>query len=696
MGSWEELRTLVWSEWRRAAWWGPLLTIACAGAGGLIFYTSKVGAWMNGDPVLLPLNFAGVTCAILGVLSMRDAVGGPRFTFLSERGAGASAVWLSRVLVWFTWGAIAMALSIGLGLAAPQNKSVATRWDFEFLLVSVCAITGAFWFGCLSSILFSSVVTAILMTGVFMYPLAGALVVLTNLDAPAALFCAPLVAVVAFATFVRLSDLLRGTIGWRESGRLWGTLLLPVIPWLVCIGFFRIVQIPHATAPGPETYPYSETAVWNPTPEQLKTAALYDEALNALSPEDRIRFDGSFPIGFHGWDRVQSQDPDILHRNAQALKLTQRAAARPDCALIDPLTQSPDEDVGYRSGLQPLLGLLLCDARRLESEGKLDEALDQYVAALRMGVHFAQNGPPASWNRGSEAQRFVLRWLPDWLSRPDQTPGRLMKMQSELKHAARDFPSMSQAMQTAFATSRIYAAQGWVWAAYLPSRPREAIRTIFGPEWRREQEFAAWLPSERVRALRLIDRYFQEIINPFAAMDIATSQAPMTSSPSVKHKRVFSDQRENRWLGSTPGAWEASQITAAANTGVMARRLLDLRLAVVQTVIYAWKLEKGAFPDRLDQLVGKYLEELPIDPFTGREFGYFPQGVKQKLLAADDSSDKRELTSKPFLWVEGPEALRLSPVEREGQAFMGVFSPTGLVVKTAEELNLGTHLYPLR
>ena len=40
----------------------------------------------------------------------------------------------------------------------------------------------------------------------------------------------------------------------------------------------------------------------------------------------------------------------------------------------------------------------------------------------------------------------------------------------------------------------------------------------------------------------------------------------------------------------------------------------------------AWKLEHGGLPPSLDDLKGKYLDQLPVDPYRGDPFSYEPRG----------------------------------------------------------------------
>ncbi len=79
------------------------------------------------------------------------------------------------------------------------------------------------------------------------------------------------------------------------------------------------------------------------------------------------------------------------------------------------------------------------------------------------------------------------------------------------------------------------------------------------------------------------------------------------------------------------------------------RRATRLRLAMV-----AWRLDRGAYPRSIDELREAYLQELPLDPFSGEPFGYYPEGIPVRLQRRFDfqaENSARDLApSTPFLW----------------------------------------------
>ena len=68
--------------------------------------------------------------------------------------------------------------------------------------------------------------------------------------------------------------------------------------------------------------------------------------------------------------------------------------------------------------------------------------------------------------------------------------------------------------------------------------------------------------------------------------------------------------------------------------------MLAERVRAIETVhnatrvilaLEAWKLEHGALPKRLEDLVGSCLDKLPHDPYSGENFQYLPAGQNMPL-----------------------------------------------------------------
>ena len=71
----------------------------------------------------------------------------------------------------------------------------------------------------------------------------------------------------------------------------------------------------------------------------------------------------------------------------------------------------------------------------------------------------------------------------------------------------------------------------------------------------------------------------------------------------------------------------------------------------------AWKLERGRLPKSLDDLKGKYLEQLPVVPYTGHAFRYEPSGLPDFVVWSTNYSAIKTLEpGRPFLacWTWDP------------------------------------------
>ena len=84
------------------------------------------------------------------------------------------------------------------------------------------------------------------------------------------------------------------------------------------------------------------------------------------------------------------------------------------------------------------------------------------------------------------------------------------------------------------------------------------------------------------------------------------------------------------------------------------------RTTMIVLALKAWKIEHGAFPKTLDELVGPYFKQLPNDPYSGVPYLYYPEGLRIPLVEIrwNYQFDYSHLTnptlyvetSKPILW----------------------------------------------
>ena len=321
-------------------------------------------------------------------------------------------------------------------------------------------------------------------------------------------------------------------------------------------------------------------------------------------------------------------------------------------------------------GVVTLARWLVHSAMKLTNEGKLDEALEQYLAAIRIATQYrdwCQFREGISWDLyGADViERDVYACLPVWETRPDQTPERILTAQRQLK----ELTSHS-------------SLNGLIIARYLLLRrilngDLLAISTIEGNEKRPLPMLAIlWLrlPWERARALRLLNfqtycelqgawrpRSSNEIpMNSgacprvcnarFALAELRNSELLYTICKQIGLPSIFYNRNEGRnWsYRFTPA--ESFKCTLAS------RRATQIILA-----LEAWKLMHGSLPKTLDELVGPCVDRLPDDPYSGESFRYFPNGVAASLRWQPPwerhrlESHRNLPADTPFLWSTGTE-----------------------------------------
>jgi hypothetical protein len=172
------------------------------------------------------------------------------------------------------------------------------------------------------------------------------------------------------------------------------------------------------------------------------------------------------------------------------------------------------------------------------------------------------------------------------------------------------------------------------------------------------------LPWERRRAARLL--------NVFTAEDLAELEYVVSGivegrpvarllrfsrwPPRDKYKEwlrttvllsSFYDQRHD---GEQLGRTFASEITS--------RRATHLVMA-----LEAWKVDHhGELPEQLNELVGPYLDKLPLDPYTSRDFVYERNGIS---LPNNFSQNWARQWSKSFIWSAGENVRPVYPASDE-------------------------------
>lgn len=676
-----EFGRLVWHQWRQSkgmlAVFGLMMVpLAVFYVGGLIRFLSGnyiewtlpfkgTGVW---EALLIWLEALAVPLAVLAVPLAGASVfqgdwrrGGHRF--LAERGVRPSLFWLSRQLVWIVpvfFGALLLGTLFGLHsnllFGRLLHRDGANAHRFLLLVRSVLALGAGvgtvlivYSAGQLCSLLFRSPVLA----GFFSVVLSGLILawgmLMFHAGVPWTWSVLPIPLVLLMASWLRASGALleRNTLrAWLAPGL---ALALPTTVLLTAVPLYRVYSVPY-TSPDFSPEEYARPV----TPAELKTVAMYERAvalrvkwtgpLRPVPPEEATEdgeadaaSEAQVPAGplLDEAGSPTSAGIQWLKANQEALQLALEASRRADA---DYSRESSNKAI--RAGGDLVIAGLL-----RTGQGQLDEALEYYLAALRVAQHARQKNS-AQFSVDS-LEDSVYRELAGWAAHEDQTAERIANAVNQIADITRGVAPRDVAIKNQYLLLRQLIDADPDAFDKLNVAPAHAFRIYL---------WYTYLPWERTRAIRLLDRLTALDMQQWQAAVWAVEGSRPCPYPhwNQRHRRV----RPREWpqiLRTTPvhrffyaEAHDQIQGLVSMETKRRATRLV-LALA-------AWKLEHGELPERLDALEGRYLDAVPLDPVTGQLFRYFPDGLPRSVkgfspLPLDGSSVIP--AGNPCVWSAG-------------------------------------------
>jgi hypothetical protein len=298
-----------------------------------------------------------------------------------------------------------------------------------------------------------------------------------------------------------------------------------------------------------------------------------------------------------------------------------------------------------------LSNLLLLSARELESEGKLDEALDRYLAALRLARHSAQRGSETPWLVGNWIEQEVYRWLPLWAANSKQEPERIAAALRRVEQESADFPPASDAVKIE------YAVMKEIMALDLASQ----VRILLGEP---DEQLSLFIleraaPWERARVGRVLDNL--AFANFGAVREFESLLARPGLDLSDWYDKSFADgsafQRQHqRWSQAKPGLLFAWAFHGESLVRSRIDTLTHRSACLVTLALLNRQWETGKLPSRLDDLP-EYALQFTLDPWSGQTFGYLPRRISNELKFSNAT------TSGPLLWSVGIDKARVISVK---------------------------------
>lgn len=613
------LERLLWQQWRQSG----LLMLGVTMLAGLWLWPQLYG-FSRSTPPDLAREMTIVICAVVAIVpailgvTVFLADQQHRFRFFAEHGISPRYVWLSRQLSWIALilaGAVVLlvawalkplphaALVLGVTVVACTCGQLCSMFLRSGILAGIAAVVlavpAATWAGLMSYYQFNWLWSVL--------PLPLALLWATWLRAPA----------------------------WIVERNHWRAWLWPALPPVIAavalvttVAYLRIHEIERWPDPGFSLAELDQPA----TKEAIATGAMYQRALALLTrPKHPAKADETEEAATP--EAIREANAAWLAANQEALALALEASLRKEC----------DSQCSVRSDRMlnacDLARLVTLSGEQLEVAGDLDGALDRYAAALRMAQHARQRARHPDLADGIESD--VWEHLVRWAAQPQQTPKRLLAAMRRVEEITTALPSTDLTIKTRYREDRERITSGVAGLGRLQGTSQSPF----------SQALWLLLPWEKARALRALDQLTaDELFRLHKVEDAVASRRPVGQDMLL--------YRRNDWrVETTPSLriWYCPEATWLIHSLIRtetARRAMRLQLALA-----AWKLERGELPRSLDELVGRNLDRIPLDPHTAEPFRYFPDGVPIPFYWHGQKSpaDPRLEAKQPFLWATGTD-----------------------------------------
>jgi hypothetical protein len=622
-----EARALAWQTRRegRWTWWILLLPIALALP---LLISGAVDI-----PWFVLVNTGVALTAGVNVFNRENRAHTHRF--LAHHGARPGLVWLVKLMVWVISLGMVWAVLIARFLALPVPPGVQADW-----VPAVLALPIGFAVAQLCGMAIPRGITAWVVSMVATLALAipGIGLVIERMLPAQGLLAIPLALLTvswawsddwlfdrpAPGRWIRLGAILAGMSavlsGGYAASRAWGV---------------------------PDASPVSPPLAWVLAapimlPADQDAAELYRQAGQRLA-------------------ELAPEKPEFLNRNRESLEILRRAAAQPNCRFTRPERLT----IATPLSLPPMVklaGLIGAAARDRQRRGDLAGAWDDIVVIFRMARHLDEGAAIDQALQALAIERLALDRAIAWTIAPGQTPDRLRAALA----AYREPLGMPPAAEVVRAEAQIVEQS----LDHLDEVLVNYLHKLGSmPAGELAARHAVWstvvaLPWERVRAHRVTRRLFNAAIEDAS---LEPWQQPRATTPSTAWK----DPELYDELMSTPLLKLLFPNIGAYVEGDY-RNEVSRRALVQILAIRAWQLRhNGTFPDRLEALVPEDLTRLPIDPYSGKPFGY---GLEAGELQAgpDHQPGPRSQSETRLLFSVGPNGREEALSSRgSGQATLG-------------------------
>jgi hypothetical protein len=372
--------------------------------------------------------------------------------------------------------------------------------------------------------------------------------------------------------------------------------------------------------------PFDVAAFSRPIPDETNAFVLYREAVARLPKEPEVTvFD---------WKPAGPEHRAWLERSREALDLWREGTERPDALNVDPSRSNFDTQLNVPQSMRGLARAALLEGSRLEDQGDLEGALGWYRAMLRASRHLGRRGFAVERLIGIAIHRWSVDRLNRWAIDPRVDARLLRRALDAAIEANAATPPTSDMLKSEYLSLMHSMADPDLVVRLLDYEVvpdgKGGSTTVYG-----QNRWKSSLFRVRRRAMnepersRRVDRMI--FANLLAYCDLPPENRPPKASSKItgtarnlgvlgdlyvvdasapEAARALTPETLARWFATTIDAEQFMPAFAAVEKALARERSAQANL-IVTLANNLHLRERGAYPEKVEDLVGPYLKELP-------------------------------------------------------------------------------------
>lgn len=562
--------------------------------------------------------------------------------------------------------------------------------------IAVCGALLAFAIGQSCSMLFRSEIMAAFAACVASILVTAWCALVYAWELNSALFVLPLAVAFLLATWLRAPDWLIERNCWRAWRRPASVIALTALGTSVAVPIVRLAQIPASALQDARRTVETVREEFDAgnTPAARATAAMYERAVEIADswrehdPLDRWAnnvdyTDSRNNIDFYKIPADEMEDYRIALKKQQELEEQSRVAAldqfiaasrRPSCRFDFDLRYAPlrhsyptaEELDRFRARLDPRYLRLIRLTTTLANSGVPDDrAVDWYLAGLQATAHLRDGQPTLVFIDQLSMEAGLLERIVEWATFSHPTNEEIRDAITKLQYYFADLPDPAEA---------IWADHNL--AADVLANKQPPLMFVYPPiSWQLYLSYLFHqLPWEHERAQRQLEiataADIQRLQGLVCFLHDGPKPTPETSTDWPYHCDTLRKSLDaeadgrNEALRRSSMSKRLSFVDAEYNARVHARSLelylveseLRYRATLLQLALELFRRDHDRYPETIAELVPEYLNEVPLDPYSGKPFFYLPHGTELPVVDALPSGEEI-LPGTPFFWSVGPQNL---------------------------------------